>query len=301
MAGRELEEAVARIQQMMDPSSTVTRNEKLVDRVGLEREYDVVIRGVFGGRPILGVMECKDHSRKKGPQEVEAFATKAGNLGANFKIMVSRKGFTKKGLKVAKFHHIGCLSLLPDRPELIGFAIGQYWYGVAKMWADARLIVMFEAGHPVVAGFSSRNVLWQGRPVVDWFRRELCTTYADEIQEKEFTLQVNFDQARNLEIEGKKYVVKGLACVAKRVCRNKRKWVSWTGEGFYDWHDKSVAIPAGGRLVGSPVETDLTQWEDYDGPIPDIGSVEHRSQIRVIMYEVQEWDDSKEVVDLRGL
>jgi hypothetical protein len=78
-----LEKIVARIQQMMDPNSTVTHNEVLEDRVGNSRQYDVVIRGRFGGRPVLGVMECKDHSRKKGPDAVEAFAKKSENLGAN--------------------------------------------------------------------------------------------------------------------------------------------------------------------------------------------------------------------------
>ena len=68
---------------MMDPNSTVTHNEKLKDRVGNIRQYDVVIRGQFGGRHVLGVIECKDHSRKKGPNTIEAFSKKTENLGAN--------------------------------------------------------------------------------------------------------------------------------------------------------------------------------------------------------------------------
>src|SRR5215831_18005210 len=89
LPGISFEKTVAAIQQMMDPNSTVTHNEKLTDRVGNKRQYDVVIRGQFGGRPVLGVMECKDHSRKKGPDAVEAFAKKSENLGANLRIMVS--------------------------------------------------------------------------------------------------------------------------------------------------------------------------------------------------------------------
>ena len=87
--GTRLEEVVARIQQMMDPNSIVTHNEMLEDRVGNKRQYDVVIRGHFGGRPVLGIVECKDHNRKKGPDAVEAFAKKTDNLGANLRIMVS--------------------------------------------------------------------------------------------------------------------------------------------------------------------------------------------------------------------
>ncbi len=45
--GRTLENAVARIEQMLDPNSKVTQNERLADRAGNKREYDVVIRGQF--------------------------------------------------------------------------------------------------------------------------------------------------------------------------------------------------------------------------------------------------------------
>src|SRR5262249_34320104 len=100
--GVTLEKIVARIQQMMDPNSTVTHNESLVDRVGNKRQYDVIIRGQFGGRPVLGIIECKDHSRKKGPDAVEAFAKKTENLRANLRIMVSKKGFTEQALKLAQ-------------------------------------------------------------------------------------------------------------------------------------------------------------------------------------------------------
>src|SRR5213592_3911622 len=114
VSGVTFEKIVARIQQMMDSNSTVTHNEKLEDRVGNRRQYDVVVRGQFGGRPVLGVIECKDHSRKKGPEAVEAFAKKTENLGANLRLMVSKKGFTEQALKLAKHENIGCLSLLPE-------------------------------------------------------------------------------------------------------------------------------------------------------------------------------------------
>src|SRR5262245_8334361 len=113
LPGVALEEAVARLQQMMDPNATVTHDEKLTDRIGNVRQFDIVIRGQFAGRPILGAIECKDHNRKKGPRDVGAFAKEAEHLNANLKIMVSRKGFTKQALRLAKFEGISCLSLLP--------------------------------------------------------------------------------------------------------------------------------------------------------------------------------------------
>ena len=96
-----LEKLVVRIQQLMDPNSQVTHNEWLMDRLGNSRQYDVVIRGEFAGQPILGVVECKDHGDRIGPDYVESFATKARNLGVNLAMMVSKRGFTDQALNVA--------------------------------------------------------------------------------------------------------------------------------------------------------------------------------------------------------
>ncbi|MCH8964680.1 MAG: restriction endonuclease, partial [Planctomycetes bacterium] len=141
--GRGLEKAVARIQQLLDPNSTVTHDEILADRIGNKRQYDVIIRGRFGGRPILGVIECKDHARKKGPGAIEAFAKKTEHVRANLRAMVSTRGFTKQALKLAEHENIGCLSLIPNDTENVGFSIGDMWYGVIKKWVNVRLCIHF--------------------------------------------------------------------------------------------------------------------------------------------------------------
>ncbi len=141
--GLSLELVVTKIQQMMDSGSVVTHNEKLVDRVGNKRQYDVVIRGNFGGRPVLGIIEVKDHSRRKGPSTIESFAKKTENFGANLRLIVSRKGFTKQALNLAKHENIGCLSLLPDNPDQVGFSIGNMMYGLIDQWTNFYLNVRF--------------------------------------------------------------------------------------------------------------------------------------------------------------
>ena len=141
LPGVTLEKAVAHIQQLMDRNSTVTHNEKLVDRVGNRRQFDVVIRGHFAGMDILGVVECKDHNTKKGPREVGAFAKECEHLNANIKLMVSKKGFTQQALRLARHDGIGCLSLLPNDTHQCGFTVGEWWYGVISRWTDFTLLV----------------------------------------------------------------------------------------------------------------------------------------------------------------
>lgn len=171
--GTKLETIVARIQQMLDPNSRVTHNEWLVDRLENRRQYDVVVRGTFGGRPVLGVIECKDHNRKKGPDAVEAFAKKTDNLRANFRCMVSRKGFTKQALTVARHEGIECLSLLPDDPKAVGFSIGDWAYGRKYWWDNIRMHIHFADTVPPIAGFDVMKVKWQGKAISNWLFKDL--------------------------------------------------------------------------------------------------------------------------------
>ena len=139
--GQSFEIIVARLQQMMDPHSVVSHNERLTDRIGNRRQFDVVIRGQFAGRQVLGVVECKDHRRRKGPDTIEAFSRKSENVGANLRVVVSCRGFTTQALRLAKHENIGCVSLLPTPDEQVGFSIGEAWYGVIKRWTRLRLMV----------------------------------------------------------------------------------------------------------------------------------------------------------------
>lgn len=247
--GVNLEKLVVRIQQMMDPKSTVSHNEVLMDRVGNKRQYDVVIRGKFGGRPVLGVMECKDHSRKKGPDAVEAFAKKTENTGANLRVMVSKKGFTEQALRLAKHENIGCISLLPQDPAQVGFSIGDYWYGVISMWTSIRIHVHFPKSPVPIASFDSGKVKYNGKSVINWFQRKLIIEYGEETEEGEHGLEVKFDQCSDIEIEGKKYPVIGITCVATRIHKKKRKWVHWSGDAFFDWHTSQITIPPNTTLL----------------------------------------------------
>lgn len=297
--GISLEKVVARIQQMMDPNSTVTHNEKLIDRVNIERQYDVVIRGRFAGQPVLGVIECKDHSVKKGPAAIEEFSKKTENLGANLRLIVSRKGFTKKALKLAKHEHIGCLSLLPSDPKMAGFSIGEWWYGVITEWQDMHLLVTFVDPTFAPGDFKPESVTYNGMPVVDWFLREFFTTYKDRRKEGDVELQVKFNEPRELDIAGDKRMVSALACRAKGVYQLKRKWIHWSGDAFYDWHANKMMIPNKGTIVGSTVDSVLSTWEDFPGPLPELNG-KHDGFVRAVIYNTQKWDD-KPVVDLSTL
>ena len=281
--GVSLEKTVARIQQMMDPKSKVTHNERLVDRVGNSRQYDVVIRGRFGGRDVLGVIECKDHKRKKGPDAVEAFAKKTENLNANFRLIVSRRGFTDQALRLARHEGIGCLSLLPHDPKQVGFGIGDTWYGRLYKWGKAYLTVyLADEAADLPEHFESHSVKWNGQPVIEWFEKEFFTTYSLQKQTGDHTLVVQFDGVTSIEVGGQEYNVKGLACTATRLCQPKKQWVTWSGDAFYDWESRRFTVPPKGIIVGSRIDTTLSEWDDFDGVIPEPGKGDPPCFLRMI-------------------
>jgi len=279
--GVSLEKTVARIQQMMDPNSKVTHNEFIMDRVGNRRQYDVVIRGQFAGREILGVIECKDHKRKKGPETVEAFAKKSENLNANLRVIVSSRGFTDQALKLAKHEGIGCLSLLPDDPKQVGFSIGDTWYGRRFKWGKGYITLFPSDDCRVLPDqIDSRLVMLSGQPVLSWFEKELFSTYDRVNIEGNWTLSVRFSSAIEIEIDGIKFSLVGIACTATRLCQCKKQWVTWSGDAFFDWQMKRFTIPPSGCVIGSQIDTTLEDWDDFDGVFPEPGRGDPPTLIR---------------------
>jgi Restriction endonuclease len=287
--GLTFELIVARLQQMLDPSSSVTHNEKIVDRVGIERQYDVVIRGHFGGRSMLGVIECKDHSRKKSPDAIEAFAKKCENVGANLRIIVSKNGFTEKALRLAKHENIGCLSLLQNDSDHIGFSVGDMWYGILRRWTDISLMIHFDLPTSPITNFDANTVKWEGKPVGNWFMKQLLTKFIDRTEPGKFEFTAKFDTVRYIEIESREWPVSAITCSATQVHQKKRTWVKWSGDAFLDWHTKQLTVPPLGTISASFVSTDLSTWPDYDGEIPDPDIPMDGGVIRATLMTRQAW------------
>ena len=121
------------------------------------------------------------------------------------------------------------------------------------------------------------------------------------MQEGQHTFRLVFDQVRQIEVAGKEYSVEWIACVANRVCKKKKKWVSWTGDAFCDWHTGQFTIPGQGIIEGSWVDSDLSTWDDYEGEIPELGTGNMKGFLTAVLHSFPKWDDSKEVIDLSNL
>jgi hypothetical protein len=87
--------------------------------------------------------------------------------------------------------------------------------------------------------------------------------------------------------------VSGIDCIATRIRQNKRKWVSWRGDAFFDWHAESVTIPSGGEVTSDWVDADITTWPDYDGEIPELKAASDARLLAVLRFN-QTWDSAKD-------
>ena len=269
--GKSLEQVVGRIQQMMDPASEVTYRERIPNRLGITREFDIVVRGHFAGHAMLGVIECKDWADKVGTPEVDAFITKSDNINANFRLIVSRKGFTEPALKQAKDAGVGVFSLLPDDAADTGFSVGVRWYARVYHWAQIQLHLRFHGQAPQPSSYKQEEVLYLGKPVANWFLKELSTTYCHVTSSGPFALNIKFDAPVSLTIQNRSYEASEMTVTAERTLREKSRFMQLTGDAFFDWQANGLSVPAKGPVTVHGFRSDLSDWEDYDGEVPEIG------------------------------
>lgn len=269
--GKSLEQAVGRIQQMLDPGSQVTYREEIANRLGINREFDVVVRGKFAGHTILAVIECKDWGVKVGTPEMDAFITKTRDINANLRMIVSPKGFTGPALAQAKDAGVGVLSLLPDDPNQAGFSVGVLWYAREYKWGDLTVHLNYTGKEPQSGTYRADEILYKGAPVINVLRKELSTTYLNTISNNPVRLYARFNPYITVKINEETFRLTGMGVDSQRQFGKKKRFMQMTGDAFYDWATSSLTVPETGRVSVHGFNPDLKDWEKYDEEIPDTG------------------------------
>jgi hypothetical protein len=273
-SGKSLELAVGRIQQMLAPDCTISYREQIQNRLGLMREFDVVFRGTFGGHPALGVIECKDWGHKVGTPELDAFITKTRDINASLRMIVSPKGFTEPALRQARDAGVGVLSLLPDDPHDAGFSVGVLWYGRLHTLEDIRAEIRFSGPSPVSGSYGESDLLYRGKPVLNWFLRALSTTDYTSIDTDLLARSVEFGKPLRVSISGQSYKVAAIRVTATHTFRKKKRFMQISGDAFFDWDTGSLRAPATGRISVGPLDPNLSDWEECTEEIPPTGPLQ---------------------------
>lgn len=270
--GKEFEEIVCKIQAGLDPQSIVKHNERIINKFGHARQFDVVIRGKCAGIEFLGVMECKDISRKIGVEIVEQFSRKAEDINANLKMLVSKKGFTRNALDMAAKMGIQAYSILPDEESEAGFIVGHKWQAYIYQWTDYVINFLVD-DVAAVPSYDLSRVSINGQNIFEWFSTYLNTNHQIERNVgwrewiKEFKVPALVDNG-----SGEVFYCRGIRLSANRAILRKQKYVGMKGDAFYDWKSGTVKIPQGSKLSTFPILADFHSWDDADD-LPDEGTI----------------------------
>ena len=266
-SGLEFEKIVTEIQKLIDSNSDVSHDETLIDRLGQKRQFDVVVRGKFAGQEILGVLECKDLNKKVGTPEVDAFVTKSLDVNANFKIIVSKRGFSKPALKKANHYGIQTLSLLARDGLYLGAVIGTKWYADIFYWNQFAVTLQFVKQPDKPVEFKADKVSINGKLVIDAFKNYLIEEYP-AIAEEGWVVNVRAEFKKPIDVfvsESESYLCFAIDFAAHRAINKREKYVGWNGTGFYDWQRSQATFAPGSTVKSHAVPMDLLSWEKCEG------------------------------------
>ncbi len=263
--GESFEKLVAQIQARIDPASEVTHNEFIVDRLNQRRQFDVVIRGNFAGQKMLGVIECKDHGRKVGTPEIDAFNTKAQDINANFKVIASKRGFTEPALHKARHYGIRLVSLLePDVLER-EFALGDWWSAKLLRWNRLSIQAYPDDQSGQCLEAPPQDLQINGGRILDWF-----TNYLLREGHKDCSVgwvvgfQLEFDHPIPISTPSATALCKVISFRAERQCLEFERFVPVSADAFVDWHARSATIPPSTMVTMGSVPIDFREWSPKD-------------------------------------
>jgi hypothetical protein len=293
------ERVVASIQRLFSPQAEVTHNEKIPDIRNRRRQFDVVVRGEWAGRKLLGVIECRDKGRPVDLPQIDAFITKSQSVLANFALIVSRAGYTREAISRAKDSGIGTLSLLPEDGSDVGFTVGFQSYVRFLEWTRIDVTIQFKGNITLDGPLDIDSLKYEGRSAVDWFKKKLSTDHVTRQESGWLTCVCQFDKPKSMTVNGETRDVIAIKFSALREARVKTKFLSISGQAFYDWQEGLWKWPPGGFIMTGPIShPTYDDWDDHEGNIPDIP--ENTNSLILTLYPPC-FDPNQDVLDLERI
>lgn len=158
---------------------------------------------------------------------------------------------------------VGLVSLLGDARGSASLSVGIRVYATVYYWRQLRMQV-HSAGFEWPHGTPLEELKWEGRPVIDWFKRELAFEHSSETRLGWLKCDVPFASPRALQLGAGSLVVEGLTFEALHLRDYLSTWVAVRGDGLYDFTDERIIMASDGRLVTDPIGMDLSRWDKMD-------------------------------------
>jgi len=272
--GKKYEEAVAEIHKLFSEDTEILTNQYIEDNFGIKREFDIVIKTKACNYDVMGLVECKNHNRKVDIPVVEAFAKKSESVNANFKIIFSKKGFSKNAVKLAEKYGIKPYSLVDNENKELSLKVGWLLYGKTYKFG-------FVSGKiDTVKDLNLQNPLQHNEP---FFRKrnlyelsikEIVKASTDsEIPVGRYEVEATVDNSskRFVTIRGKRYAFKNFTYTVQVDCELRKRKLPFEAKGIFNWQTKKLELPDQKNNLISVGEFRLDDMQDWDTckAIPD--------------------------------
>lgn len=293
--GKPYEEVVAEVAQSFDSKASVSQGQWFNGPDG-RRDMDVLIEGSNAGTAHRILIECKDYDpRTTGPVGIpiiDALDSKRRDLEVTATVLCSNAGFTADAIRKARRVEIGLVSVLRKDDARVRYAISEEIY-IRRISVEAMRITVHGPEVATVTDTTSADILFAGRPVVNWCIRRLhMILAANPIVNGTLTATHSFRQPVELTIQGKPFSI-------TRLDINFTVKGGWFAQqitldatsGFFDWLRRRV------RLAPGPAQLQLIGVDVNAGEaIPRPPNLEALFQKQVVPGEV-----SLALLDIRGL
>lgn len=121
----EFQKLVFLLKKHLVDDAIVSESKMLKDLItGAEREVDIHIETVISSHPVNVSIECRDHKRAADVKWVEEMKAKHERLPTNALVLISRKGFSREAIRVAKTYNIQTLTFNETTEEDIDRIFG---------------------------------------------------------------------------------------------------------------------------------------------------------------------------------
>lgn len=271
-SGKEYEQEIAELHRMFGDSYEVLTNHILKDSDGIPREFDVVVKAQINRMEMLGLVECKDLKRRVDIQVVDAFAKKSESVNANFKVIFSRKGFTKNAVKKAASYGIKTHSLVGDNDK--GFSIQAGWYLYSKKYRYRFKKGSYDTVRLVnhLSKVNYQDMTYRKRSVFELCIKALCNEYPRcDMPVGNYTVSVEVPEGvrRYVSIKGRRVQLEKLSITFEVAADLKNKLLRIDTKGFYDWHSEKVTAAQGENIHTESFTVGNTEGWDKCKVIPD--------------------------------
>lgn len=133
MNWKEYEKEVFNALREIYPNCEIEFNDSIFGIFSLaERQIDFAIRGTIASETILGIVDCKYYNENVDVKDVESFIGMVQDVNANFRILITKKGYSLAAKNRVKYSNLKLEVLTPNELNEIDISVDYFFNKLIK-------------------------------------------------------------------------------------------------------------------------------------------------------------------------